>query len=142
MTADPEKRIRELIAAINAHDIESVLSFFADAFLWEEVIADPIVARNKEELRTRLQDLFTSCPDIGVELTSYFNAGDRECLEWISSGTLKRDMPGFPATGKSFSYRHAIVVETREGKICRFSIYADMLTFMRQLGLLPSDPQE
>lgn len=141
MTADQEKRIRQIVAAINAHDIESVLSFFADAFVWEEVISDPVVARNKEELHARLQGLFAMIPDIKVELASHFVSGNRECVEWASSGTHTGDAPGFPATGKKFSYREVVVIESIGGKISRFSVYADMLTFMQQVGLLPSDPQ-
>ena len=142
MTADPEKRIRQIVAAINAHDIESVLSFFADAFVWEEVIAGPVVARNKEELRDRLQGLFAMIPDIKVALNSHFAIGNRECVEWTSSGTHTGDAPGFPATGKKFSYREAVVMELIGEKINRFSLYCDLMTFMRQLGLLPSDSKE
>lgn len=136
MATDMENRIRELARAISEHDIEKVLSFFADDIFYEEVLIGGEVAHGKEELRTRFQNLFASFPDIRVEITSYLNSGDRECVEWTSSGTHKGDIPGLPATGKSYSLREAIVTELKEGKISRFSLYADMMTIMQQLGAI------
>ena len=134
MATDMENRMRELARAISEHDIERVLSFFADDIFYEEVNVGGEVAHGKEELRTRFQNLFTACPDIRVEITSYLNSGDRECVEWTSSGTHKGDMPGLPATGKRFSFREVIVTELREGQISRFSLYTDMMTIMQQVG--------
>ena len=136
MATDMENRMRELARAISEHDIERVLSFFADDIFYEEVNVGGEVVHGKEELRTRLQNLFASFPDIKVEITSYFNSGDRECVEWTSSGTHKVGIPGLPATGKRFSFREVIVTEMREGKISRFSLYADMMTIMQQLGAI------
>ena len=135
MAADHEMRLKEIIAAINSHDIERVLSLFADDFLYEEVAADSTVTRNKDELHARFQNLFSSIPDLKVELTSYFASGNNICVEWISSGTHTGDMPGFPATGKNFSYREVVVIELIGDKLSRFSLYCDLLTVMRQLGL-------
>ena len=135
MAVDYEMRLKEIIAVVNSHDIERVLSLFADDFLYEEVVADSTVARNKDELRARFQNLFRSFPDLRVELTSYFATGNSLCVEWISSGTHTGDMPGFPATGKNFSYREVVVIELTRDKLSRFSLYCDELTFLRQVGL-------
>jgi predicted ester cyclase len=86
-------------------------------------------------------------------LTSHFSSGEYHCVEWISSGTLANagsdvhlsdtaDLRGLPDTGKSISYREVVVVEQRDGKISRFSLYCDMMTLMRQLGVLPLSPQQ
>ena len=136
MATDMENRMREIARAISEHDIEKVLFFFADDIFYEEVHVGGEVAHGKEELRTRFQNLFTACPDIRVEITSYFNSGDRECVEWTSSGTHKGGIPGLAPTGKTCSVREAIVTELREGKISRFSLYADMMTIMQQLGAI------
>ena len=136
MATDMENRMREFARVISEHDIEKVLSFFADDIFYEEVCVGGEVAHGKEELRTRFQNLFASFPDIRVEITSYFNSGDRECVEWTSSGTHKGGIPGLPPTGKAYSLREVIVTELREGKIIRFSLYADMMTIMQQLGAI------
>ena len=134
MATDMENRMREIARAISEHDIEKVLFFFADDIFYEEVNVGGEVVHGKEELRTRLQNLFASFPDIRVEITSYFNSGDRECVEWTSSGTHKGGIPGLPPTGKTCSVREVIVTELREGKISRFSLYTDMMTIVQQIG--------
>ena len=135
MAADQEMILREVIAAINSHEIERILSLFADDFIYEEVVDDSTVARNNEELRARLRNLFTSFPDLKLGLTSYFASGNKLCVEWTSSGTHTGDMPGFPATGKSFSYREVVVIELIGDKLSRFSLYCDEYSFLKQLGL-------
>jgi steroid delta-isomerase-like uncharacterized protein len=135
------KWVSDFIAVFSAHNIEEVLSYFTDDVFYEEVVADGVVARGKQELRARLQGLFAAFPDIRLELKTDFSFGEHGCVEWISSGTHTVDSPGMPATGKSFSYREVVITEQRDGKISRFSLYCDMMTFMRQLGLLPPSPQ-
>ena len=55
------------------------------------------------------------------------------------SGTHKGDLPGIPATGKRFpSVRGSTILELEAGKIRRESDYWDAATFMKQVGLLPS----
>jgi len=132
--------MKDFIAAFSAHDVEKVLPFFTDDIFYEEVAAGGAVVRGKEELRARIQGLFRAFPDIELELTSYFSSGDRECVEWISSGTHTVDSPGLPATGKRFSYREVVLIERRDGKIRRLSLFCDMMTFMQQIGVLPPSP--
>jgi steroid delta-isomerase-like uncharacterized protein len=136
VATDIENRMREIARAISVHDVEKVLSFFADDIFYEEVGVGGEVAHGKEELRIPLQNLFASFPDITVEITSYINSEDRECVEWTSSGTHKGDIPGLSATGKRYSLREVIVTELRRGKISRFSLYTDMMTIIQQLGAI------
>jgi len=138
----------DFIAAFSAHDIDEVLSYCTDDIFYEEVVADGVVARGNQELRARIQGIFDAWPDIRLELISHFSSGEHHCVEWISSGTLASassdvhlgdtaDSPVLPAAGKSISYREVVVAEQRDGKISRLSLYCDMMTLMRQLGLLP-----
>jgi steroid delta-isomerase-like uncharacterized protein len=57
-------------------------------------------------------------------------------MEWTMSGTQTGEMPGMPATGKTFSLRGASVVELRDGKLTRCSDYWDLVTLLKQLGLM------
>ena len=132
----------DFVAAFSAHDIDGVLSYCTDDIFYEEVVADGVVAHGRQELRARVQGIFDAFPDIKLELISHFPSGEHDCVEWISSGTHKADSAGLPATGKCFSYREVVVAELRNGKISRISLYCDMLTFMRQLGMLPPSPQQ
>jgi len=54
-------------------------------------------------------------------------------------GTHKGDLPRIPATGKRFSsVRGATILELEAGKIRREADYWDAATFMKQVGVLPS----
>jgi steroid delta-isomerase-like uncharacterized protein len=132
----------DFIAAFSAHDLDAAISYFADDIFYEEVVADGVVAHGKEELRARIQGIFDAFPDIKLELISHLSSGEHDCVEWISSGMQAEESPGPPATPRCFSYREVVVAEQRDGKICRLSLYCDMMTLMRQLGLLQSSPQK
>jgi len=72
-------------------------------------------------------------------LTSRFAASQWAAIEWVMSGTHKGDLPGMPATGKRFSsVRGSTILELEGGKIRRESDYWDAATFMKQVGMLPS----
>jgi steroid delta-isomerase-like uncharacterized protein len=53
------------------------------------------------------------------------------------SGTHQGDLPGMPATRKSFAVRGATALELDNGRISRNSDYWDMATLLTQLGLMP-----
>jgi steroid delta-isomerase-like uncharacterized protein len=72
-------------------------------------------------------------------VTRRFATRQWAAIEWVMSGTHKGDFPGIPATGKRFSsVRGTSILELETGKIRRESDYRDAATFMRQVGLLPS----
>jgi predicted ester cyclase len=53
-------------------------------------------------------------------------------------GTHKGDLPGMKATGKRVDVRGSSIFEFSGTRIRRCSDYGDMVTFLRQLGLMPS----
>jgi steroid delta-isomerase-like uncharacterized protein len=98
-----------------------------------------VVARGKEELRSFANGAFAAVPDFKYGLTSRFATSQWAAIEWVMSGTHKGDFPGIPATGKRFSsVRGSTILELEAGKIRRESDYWDAATFMKQVGLLPS----
>jgi len=140
MQPDLEQRIRDIFAALNAHDVEKYLSCTTDDILYENVAAS-VVSHGKEETRANLKGMFAAIPDLKMELRSCFTAGKYECSEWVMIGTVTGTLPGgIQATGKSVSVRGVSVAERRENKLCRVSVYLDMATIMRQLGIVPAPP--
>ena len=124
----------DLVAAWNAHDDEQVLSLCTDDCVYEDVTM-AAVNRGKAETRAFINAVFAAFPDFSMRLTSAFVAGNWGGAEWTMSGTHKGDLPGMPATGKSFSLRGASICELHEGKIKRNSDYWDMAAFLKQTGL-------
>ncbi len=118
----------------STHDMDRVASVFTDDCIYEDVTLG-VVNRGKEELKAFGSGFIAGVPDFKVELKSRFATGDWAAAEWSMSGTHKGDLPGMPATGKTFSLRGASVFQLRGEKVARCSDYWDMTTFMKQLGL-------
>ena len=133
-----ENEVRDLYAAISAHDIDKILTYHADNV--EEIGPDgKVTLRGTEEHRKYLNELFTSIPDFKAELISVFVSGNFGCEEWTMSGTPTGTLEGgVPATGKSYSIRVATVREFKDGKTSRISHYYDSALVMQQLGVLPA----
>ncbi len=58
------------------------------------------------------------------------------------TGTQTGDMPGLPATDRSFSIRGASVGELAGDKIKRKSDYWSLASLLQQLGILPAGRNE
>jgi steroid delta-isomerase-like uncharacterized protein len=136
--SDVERVLEQWATAWSSHGTGKVLSLFTDDCIYEDVTFG-VVTRGKAELRAFAEGAFAAVPDFRFELRSRFVGGSWGGLEWVMSGTHKGDFPGIPATGRRFSsVRGSTVVELQGTKIRRCSDYWDAATFMRQVGLLPS----
>jgi len=141
MADDLEKMMNEYLAAWNAHDVEKLLSFFTDDIVYDDV---PIgkAYRGKKEVKDFAISTFANFPDFKLEMKPSFIAGDQAAGEWVMSGTFANsNIPGMPATGKSFSIPGASVTEFRGGKISRNADYWNMAAFLQQVGLMPPPPK-
>jgi steroid delta-isomerase-like uncharacterized protein len=122
----------------SSKDPERVLSLFIDDCVFEDVTFG-LVARGKEELRGFVERAFAAIPDFKYGLRNRFAIDQWAGIEWVMSGTHKGDLPGIPATGKRFSsVRGSTILQLEAGKIRRESDYWDAATFMKQVGVLPS----
>jgi steroid delta-isomerase-like uncharacterized protein len=140
-TINLEHTLDEWAAGWSTRDIERVVALCTEDCVYEDV---PLSVTNhgKEELRAFGQQVFNAFPDFKIELTTQAAAGEWAMLEWMMSGTHQADLPGMPATGKSFSVRGATALQLDDGRISRNSDYWDMATLLTQLGLMPSPPEE
>src|SRR5262252_1153528 len=109
-------------AAWSLHDVEKLLSLYADECVYEDVTMGAI-SRGKAEVRAFADAVFAAFPDFKIELTSGFTADNWAGAEWTMSGTHRGDLPGLPATGKAFSIRGSTICELNAGKISRNSDY-------------------
>ena len=141
MAIDMKKVAKDLIGAWNSHDVDKIASFFTDDCVYED-LAFGMVARGKKEINDFLKVTFVWSPDLKFELKSFFGAGGRTATEWVMTGTHAGELPGMPATGKSFSLRGVSISEQREGKISRNTDYYNLVSFLQQVGLLPEAPSQ
>lgn len=128
---------QDLIAAWNAHDPDKVAAMFTDDALYEDVTLG-MKNRGTEEIRKFAKFTFEAVPDIKIELTSSFSAAGHGYSEWVLSGT---DV-GIFKTNKTFSFRGASINDIAGGKFARNLDYYDLSIVMKQVGLLPSQPDQ
>jgi steroid delta-isomerase-like uncharacterized protein len=130
-----DRMFEDWAAAWSRHDVEKLFSLCTDDCVYEDVTIGA-VNRGKIELTSFASAVFAAFPDFKVQLMSGFTAGNWAGAEWTMSGTHKGDLPGIPATGKTFAVRGSTICELKAGKIKRNSDYWDMVTFAKQTGLM------
>ena len=135
--ADQERRIDDWAVYWSAHDMEHLLPLFTEDVIYEDV-ALGVVNHGVQELRMFGEGFFSGFPDVTFELTSAFANGVSGGAEWIMRGTHRGDLPGMPATNKRVEVRGASIFEFSGQKIRRCADYWDVVTLLKQLGLLPS----
>ena len=140
MATNMEKLIRDLNAAWNAHNTVKVLSFYTEDCIYED-LALGVVKKGKKELRDFIDESFTGFPDLKFEVGGCFFSTERACREWVMSGTHTGDLPKLRATGRAISVRGVGISEVKEDKISHHTDYYNLLTLLRQLGVLPPPPQ-
>ena len=143
MAIDLEKQTKDIYAAFNAHDLDKFVSFHTDDVSVESV-AEGRAVHGKEGLRTYIDAYFAGFSDIKMEMTACVFGHNRQCEEYVISGTHNGSFMGLSPTGKSVSLRGIIVRELKEGKTSHVSNYYDSASFMHQLGVpfLPPTPQK
>jgi len=79
-------------------------------------------------------------PDMHVRVNQILAERDLVAVHWTASGTNTQEGMGFPATGKKIKVDGMTIFRFKAGKICEEWSVWDMLSVMRQMGLI-SSPQ-
>lgn len=81
-------------------------------------------------------------PESGIEITNLFATDDQAVVEFIGRGTntgpLHMPTGDVPPTGQPVEMRFCDVYRIANGKIVSYRSYYDTLSFLQQLGLIPS----
>ena len=111
---DAEVMVRDWIGAIQALDLDKTVSFYAD-----DIISEDPAYQYRFTGRGEVKSMYVSVyalPDVKFEYTSSFVSGDGQwaAAKWIWSGTKG---------GESYSIPGVSILEIRDGKIVRETIY-------------------
>ena len=110
------KALKEAKEALEGLDADRIVNVYANEFLFEDSSSKECIT-DRKALREYFQQLF-ALPQVSFSDIRIFEAGSFATIEWIWSG-VKRD------TGKPYRVKGASVIELREGKISRETIYYD-----------------
>jgi len=110
--------LRQLVAAFNRHDLDAVMSFFADDCVLEMPRGpDPWGLRyvGKAEVRKGLATRFEGLPDVHYSDDEHWVFGDHAVSQWTLTGTTKE--------GKKIRVRGCDLLQFRNGKVIRKDSY-------------------
>jgi ketosteroid isomerase-like protein len=110
--------LRQLLDAFNRHDLDAVMSFFADDCVLEMPRGpEPWGQRyqGKAEVRKGLATRFEGIPDVHYSDDRHWVAGDRGVSEWTLTGTTR--------VGQKLRVRGCDLLQFRGGKIIRKDSY-------------------
>ena len=138
--SDLEEKHQELINLVFKYwtekKPEELFKIFVKDFIYEDV-ASGIISRNPDELRAFMNSTYTMAPDIKFVLKNCFVNGNNGCSEWIMVGTQTGPLQGgLPTTNKKFEVKGASTYTFDGDKVKTCSDYCDMMTFMKQIGVI------
>jgi len=124
--------------AWNAHDPAAVARCMADDAIYEDVALGRAL-HGPSEIASFVDEATRASSNFRFEQVSLFTAGRDYATEWIMTGTNDREVPGVPATGRSFRVRGASVgkLDTR-GRIVENRDYYNLAEMFAQLGIQPA----
>lgn len=122
---------------------EGKLAVADEIFSGNHVVHDPHAppggwANGPESLKRIAGPFRAGFPDLKVTIEDQIAEGDKVVTRWSASGTNTGSLQGMPATGKTVRVTGANVARLSEGKIVESWFNFDMLTLLRQLGVVPA----
>ena len=136
MSTDIKTVVLDWTDAINRHDPDAAVAFYAlDADFTDAGAGQR--AQGRDAIRDVFKAFLAMSSDLAIEKTNMLSDGSWFATEWVMTGVHTGDIPGLPATGRSFHVVGAGVGEVRDGLIVHATEYWNMADFLGQVGALP-----
>jgi len=134
---EPMKQlVTDLLAALNAHDVERAAALYAPDY--EEVdVAQAAVPVGSDGIQRTLAYYLHAFPDLQLTLEDLIMEGNRAVLVWTLHGTHRGTFMHIPPTGRSIAVRGTSLLTIADGKIRRGLRIWDVAGLLRAIGLLP-----
>jgi len=118
--------------------VNAILAMWADDGVFSDAAA-PADTVGKAAMKKSYTDLFKAFPDVKLEVSKSWAAGDYVVMEGTFSGTNTGDMPSWKLkkTGKKVSQRYLEVAKIQNGKLKNSWIFDNGMAMATQLGLVP-----
>jgi ketosteroid isomerase-like protein len=113
----PAAAVERLLAAINAHDLETMVACFADDYVNEWPAHPQRGFRGSEQVRRNWSQIFAGVPDLRARLPRMVVDGDTVWAEWDLSGT-RRD-------GAAHLMRGVSIFGVAEGRLAWVRFYLE-----------------
>ena len=137
MSGALEATMKRYTDAWNHQDVEAIVALHAEDSVFQNHTSGGI-AVGKAEIQRMLQGIFAVFPDLRFATRRAYFREDVAVLEWTATAThtnpIKRGTQTFPPSGKTLSWDGMDIIPTRDGLVARKDVYADSISFLRQLG--------
>lgn len=128
----------DYFAALNNHDIEAAVAMWRPG--GRENVRGQVDTTAPEGVREFLGGIIGSFPDFTFEVEETTVQKDRAAVRWSARGTFTGvPFQGIEATGAPIELEGVDILIVRGGEIVENNAFADGMTLVRQLGLLPPD---
>jgi hypothetical protein len=126
------------IEAFNQHDLNAVLASWADDGVYSNQ-SSPADTVGKAAMKKSYGEFFKGLPDVKLDVTKSWAAGDYLVMEGTLTGTNTGDMPSMKLkkTGKKVSLRYLEIAKVQNGKLKNSWVFTNGMAFATQLGLVP-----
>jgi steroid delta-isomerase-like uncharacterized protein len=123
--------------AVQRRDLDALARLQHDDVDDDFVAVD--VYRGKPAVRAFFEELFAAIPDFTLTTERILADGEHATVQWRITGTFAGGpFLGVHATGRPVELRGIDVMHVVDGLLSDNTIYYDMLSFARQIGMLPS----
>lgn len=124
--------------AWNRHDVDAILALHTDDAVFENHTSGGL-AVGKEAIGRLIGGVFATFPDLRFTTRRAYVHDDVAVVEWTASAThaqpVRRGEQTLAPTGRTLSWNGMDVMPVRAGLIARKDVYADSISFLRQLGV-------
>lgn len=136
MTRTGGRLVRNLIEALNTHDLDVVASFYASDYSGSDV-ARAKTQQGRASLRQDLADCLSAFPDLCLREVETVGRDGRVAVHWIARGTHQGTLMRIPPTGRTVSFCGSSFLTVKNGEIQRAITVWDVAGMLRAIGLLP-----
>lgn len=88
----PVEAVERLVAATNAHDLDSMVGCFSPDYVNETPAHPARGFAGREQVRVNWQHIFAAVPDLQVSILRVAASGDTVWTEWEMAGTRRDGM--------------------------------------------------
>jgi predicted ester cyclase len=100
--------------------------------------APPGIPSDREGGKVYLFGFLNAFPDCQFTIDDMVAEGDQVVTKKTFRGTHTGEFAGIPATGKKVELQFVDIMRVRDGRIVEHWLSMDQLSFMQQLGVIPS----
>ena len=137
-TTDLESIIARYNDAWNRHDVDAILALHTEDSTFENHTSGGHGV-GKDAIRKIVESVFATFPDLHFEGRRSYVRENLVVVEWTATATYARPITRagrtYQPSGKKISWNGVDVIPMRDGLVLRKDVYADSLSYLRQIGV-------